>query len=132
MTVRAPRGTRGSTVVFVAVVLVALLGVLAFVVDLGYAWVIRVQLRNAADAGAHAAVAELDGTAEGVAAARTVAISWAALNAAGGAPVAVDRDDVRFGAWDPERGVFVPRSTPSTSPACRSPPTPVRPPSSRP
>src|SRR4051812_23082752 len=101
------RGLRGSTAVFVAVLLAVLIAVLAFVVDLGYAWVIRSQLRNAADAGAHAAVAELDGTPDGVAAARLEAIAWSARNLAGGEPVLVSARDVRFGAWDDAAGALV-------------------------
>lgn len=92
---------------FVAVLLAVVIVVLAFVVDLGYAWVVRGQLRNAADAGAHAAVAELDGTAAGVAAARATAITWAARNVAGGEAVSLAPSDVRFGAWDLDAGAFV-------------------------
>ncbi|MFZ5482461.1 MAG: pilus assembly protein TadG-related protein [Myxococcota bacterium] len=81
---------------------------LAFVVDLSYAFTVKSQLQNAADAAGHAAVAELDGTRDGLDAARSAAVRWAAANEAAGERVAVDPlDDVRLGYWDEGSDAFV-------------------------
>jgi len=56
----------GATVIIVAIALVMLLGFGAFAVDIGYLYVVRNELQNAADAGALAGAAALynnDGTA---------------------------------------------------------------------
>ena len=56
----------GATVIIVALALVMLLGFGAFAVDIGYLYVVRNELQNAADAGALAGAAALynnDGTA---------------------------------------------------------------------
>ena len=60
------RGRRGATIVFVALAMVALLSFAALAVDLGYLYVVRNELQNAADAGALAGAQVLylnDGTA---------------------------------------------------------------------
>lgn len=54
-----PRRHRAQTIAVMAVVLVAIVGALAFVVDLGFQMETRRELQNAADAGALAGVAKL-------------------------------------------------------------------------
>jgi len=61
-----PSERDGATVIIVAIALVMLLGFGAFAVDIGYLYVVRNELQNAADAGALAGAAALynnDGTA---------------------------------------------------------------------
>ena len=49
---RLVREHKGATVVFVAIAMVMFLGFAALAVDLGYLYVVRGELQNAADAGA--------------------------------------------------------------------------------
>lgn len=92
------RRTRGASASVFAILLPVTLAAAAFVVDLGYARVVRGQLRAATDAAAHAAARELDGTEEGLARAREVARWVAAQNLATHTQVDLEDDDVRFGA----------------------------------
>jgi hypothetical protein len=102
---RRRAGRRGGVALIVAGLLTLTVIALAFVIDLAYAWVVRAQLQNAADAAAHAAVAELDGTTTGLAEARAAAVSWAAENRAAGHDVALDpTHDVALGYWEDGRG----------------------------
>ena len=50
--IRLARGHKGATLVFVAIAMVMLLGFAALAVDLGYLYVVRGELQNAADSGA--------------------------------------------------------------------------------
>ena len=56
---RLHRGRQGQILVLAAVILVVLILIAALVVDVGYAFVMRAQLQNAADAASLAAVQEL-------------------------------------------------------------------------
>lgn len=49
---RRLKDTRGATIIFVAVAMVVLLGMAAMAVDVGYFYVIRNEMQNAADSGA--------------------------------------------------------------------------------
>ncbi|MED5374134.1 MAG: pilus assembly protein TadG-related protein [Myxococcota bacterium] len=108
---RPSRG--GNVVVIVALSLVAVLGVAAVAIDGGFARYHRVELQNASDAAAHAAVLAFDGTEEGLWTARQAAVSIAALNTAAGDPVILDPNedndpagDIVSGYWDAETGAF--------------------------
>jgi len=85
-----PGPRRGSIAVLFAVSLVVLLGFGALVVDVGYMRIVEAQLKNAADASSHAATQLLDGTDEGVEAARSVAMELARRNKANGKSVSLD------------------------------------------
>ncbi len=106
---------RGSVAVVVAIVLLALVGVAALVVDLGYARLVQQQLQSAADASALGAVRRLDQTSDGLDNARATAVDVAALNDAHGEPVVLDPNegnsvtgDVCLGVWDDTSGTFSP------------------------
>lgn len=61
LTVAGPRGSRrGQIVPLTAALMIVLLGVAALVVDLGFAWMLRRQEQNAADAAAIAAARHID------------------------------------------------------------------------
>jgi len=97
---------RGATAVLTAICIVALVGILGLVVDLGFVYARKTELQNAADAAALAGARELDGTAAGVAVARAQAIAIAALNGSDFAktPVAISDANIEFapsstGAW---------------------------------
>lgn len=98
---------RGNVSIQVALSLTLLIGVAAIVVDLGLGRYYRQQLSHAAEAGAHAGAAQLDGSIDGMAAAREMAAAVAAENAAAGAPVDLDLNegndetgDIVLGYWD--------------------------------
>lgn len=112
------RRRSGNTAVQVALGLTVLLSVTAVVIDIGRGRVFKHQLRNAAEAAAHAGAAQLDGTTEGMDAARAMAVSVAAENLAAGSPVVLDPNtandpagDVVLGYWEDE--VFVPSTAPA-------------------
>jgi Flp pilus assembly protein TadG len=97
--------------VFVAVTMVALLGIAALALDIGYLYVVRGELQNAADAGALAGAQVLypsDGQSvnEG---ADDVARALVASNYSENATVAVDL--VERGHWNPDTGSFSPNDS---------------------
>ncbi|MFZ5476301.1 MAG: pilus assembly protein TadG-related protein [Myxococcota bacterium] len=98
---------RGAVAILVAVFMIALVSMAAFVVDVGLLRLWRQQLQGAVDAGAHAGTTQLDGTEEGLARARQAAVLVAGANSAGGDAVAVDLNpgndpsgDVVLGYWE--------------------------------
>ena len=70
------RGERGQVLAVVAVALVALLGVAAFAIDVGYAYYAKRQLQSATDAAALAGAQDLPNAATAI----TTATSYAAAN----------------------------------------------------
>ena len=89
---------RGAIGVVVALSLVALLGFLGVVVDLGRLLVIKTELQNAADACALAAVYELDGNAASLTRAENAGITIGTRNAHvfQSTPVSVTSADIKF------------------------------------
>jgi hypothetical protein len=110
------RGSRrGQTAVVVALSATVLFSFGALAVDMGFARAVRVELQNGADAAAHAAVQQLDGTDVGLATARGMAVAVAAQNVAAGTPIALDANaanaedgDLVLGIWDYDAGTFTP------------------------
>lgn len=96
---------RGTVIVLVAVVLVALTAMLALAVDIGYLYVVRADLQKAADA---AALAGASGLSVGQDEAFRRAREYAAKNYADGNPVALEPLDMQLGLWDPETREFTP------------------------
>lgn len=105
-------GERGAAVIYVAILLVVLLGVTALAVDVGYMMVVRNQLQNAADAAALAAARKLGSIYEPLTYAQqqsyvctptdlsSVAQAIALENVAGLESVKVLAPDVIIGQWD--------------------------------
>jgi hypothetical protein len=99
------RGERGATAVMVALLLVAIVSLLALVMNVGHLMTVRAQLHNATDSAALAAARELNGTEEGLAAAKRVAANYAFRHETdsldNGEPrIVIDPDtDVKFGHW---------------------------------
>jgi Flp pilus assembly protein TadG len=93
---RAPRRA-GGIILIVALLLVAIVGIGALAIDLGYTRLVRAELRNAADTAALAAAGTLRDTHnEGQA--RTSAVLYGSYNRAAGAPVQIDpANDITFG-----------------------------------
>lgn len=102
---------KGVVVVYVAIGIIVLIGFVGLAVDLGYMYVVKGQLQNAADAAALAGAAKLDGTTSTIQTdARTEAVSFALKNKAAGQDVTIDPNagnavtgDVVVGNWDPSR-----------------------------
>ncbi|MFH1679054.1 MAG: pilus assembly protein TadG-related protein [Candidatus Eisenbacteria bacterium] len=109
---RGLSGERGSTLIFLAIVLGAILAIAALTIDISLLLLTRVQLQNAADAAALAGAADMAQSGGSQSEARAAAIRLAAANRAfrladetqGNvmAAVTVAEDDVTF----PESGVI--------------------------
>ncbi|MFN7143651.1 MAG: TadE/TadG family type IV pilus assembly protein [Myxococcota bacterium] len=113
------RGRRGNTAIVVAVSCTTFLMFVALTVDLGFARMVRQQLENTSEAAARAGSFKLDGTEEGLDAARQAALDLAAANPAGGRDVLLDRNedndadgDIVLGYWDDEDQSFTPSDEP--------------------
>lgn len=98
------RRSRGNYSGMLVLSLPTLIGSGALVVDLSTQKVVRTQLQAVADISAMAGTDLLDGTSEGVEAARAAAIRAALRNEVNGAPVALVTDNLQIGAWDGEVG----------------------------
>src|SRR5664279_4980316 len=70
---RKARGERGQVLAIVALALVALLGISAFAIDVGYAYYAKRQLQSATDAAALAGAQDLPNGTSAVATATTYA-----------------------------------------------------------
>ncbi len=100
---------------FSALMIVALLAMMAMVVDLGHYWQVRAQLQNGADAAALAGVRDLNGTLAQLPVARLTATSYAAQHVANGSAINLAASDVDVGTWDPALRSYAP-ATGSTPP----------------
>lgn len=94
---------RGFALVYIALMIVVLIGFVGLAVDMGYMFVTKGQLQNAADSGALAGVSQLSD----VTAARQTAKQFAERNKAAGESVNVDLNvansangDIVVGYWD--------------------------------
>lgn len=100
------RNRKGITLVYIALIMVALCAITGLAVDIGYMYVAKGQLQNAADAAALAGASRLPDTSD----ARNEAVAFAAKNLAAGNAVTLSSsgenvlspaNDVTFGNWDP-------------------------------
>jgi Flp pilus assembly protein TadG len=119
---------KGATTIFMAVVLVGIIGIAAFAVDIGYGLVVKTQLQNVADTGTLAGTRELaliyqqqDGwsttdsykyhyltdTEQARVAAKVN--SFSQLNKAGGVAITIrTNDDIIWGKFNKENGELEP------------------------
>jgi hypothetical protein len=112
---KKPHPERGAVLVLVAISMVALLGIAALAVDLGYFFVTRNELQNIGDGSALAGARELGAIYQALPSAqqqtyycdetcqtriRTVAQDVATKNRAGGRSMTVRVEDVLIGQWD--------------------------------
>jgi hypothetical protein len=93
--------------VFVALTLVALLGVASLAIDIGHLFYVRTRLQATADASALAAAQEIPNETS----ARTIAKQYAQSNEGGDTSVLAD-DDVELGHWDSGARSFDPGENP--------------------
>lgn len=99
-----PRRSRGNYSGMLVLSLPTLIGSGALVVDLSTQKVVRTQLQAVADISAMAGTDLLDGTPEGVEAARAAALRAALRNEVNGAPISLVTDNLQIGAWDSQEG----------------------------
>lgn len=97
------RDERGVVAVVAALMLAVFIGMAGLVVDLGYLFVVRSMLQNAADAGSLAAAASLS---YGPEEARNQAQLLAGYHTVHGSPVALTPADIELGTWDMQTKVF--------------------------
>ena len=105
------RDTRGVTLLWVALLLVVLLGIAALAVDVGYMAVTRNESQNAADAAALAGARLLGQNYYERTLPRTEGVSaqaqdTAALNAVAAEKLAADNAITQIGTWDPAAKTF--------------------------
>jgi len=105
-TARAAR--RGATLVLAALLMIAMLGMVAFAVDCGYMSLVRGQLQVAADSAAMAA-AQVMGSSQSNPV--QTAKDFAAYHVAGGRNVSLQNSDVEYGVWNPNSQTFTPSSS---------------------
>lgn len=115
------KNENGMVIVWLAIFIAVLVAMAGLAVDVGYMYVAKGQLQNAADAAALAGVASLAKVpppSSPYTAARADAISIAAANRAATKPVTLESDntnnlgadnDITFGHWD---GAYTPGGTP--------------------
>jgi len=102
----------GNVVVLAALFMVALLGMVAFAVDIGYIALTKTELQNAADSAAMAAASVLNSPASDI---RKEAETYANKHYAAGKKVNVTDSDVEFGYWDIPKNKFIASSTVSNA-----------------
>jgi hypothetical protein len=104
---------RGATAIQVALSLMVTGGFCAMAMELAYLQVVVTQLQTVADGASHAALLKLDGTANGVAAAKADAKAVAALMRVNNKPFVLPDSQIVFGDWDNVTKTFVPSADPT-------------------
>jgi hypothetical protein len=102
-----PCQRRGATLVLAALLMVAMMGMVAFAVDCGYMSLVRNQLQVAADSAAMAATGVMGSSQSDPVA---VAQTFANYHFAGGRNVALKTSDIEYGTWDATSRTFTPTS----------------------
>src|SRR5689334_8532080 len=100
---RSPDDRRGAITVLAAVLMVVMLGFVAFGVDVGYMLLVKTQLQVAADSAAMAAAANMAGTQSQMNAAAQL---YAGYHQAGGKQVTLQTSDIQYGLWDSTARTF--------------------------
>lgn len=106
---------RGNFLLFFALALVPVLGFGAIAIDVGYLRKSQMELQNATDAAAHAALLRYRDDLEDEDAAREAAKLLAASNRVAGEPLHLADTDIVFGQWDFEARVFQAGQRPSNA-----------------
>ncbi len=99
------RSRRGNVVVLSAFFMVALVGMVAFSVDIGYITLTKAEVQNAADSAALAAAAVLHKTPAEI---RAEARTFAESHMAAAKQIELADTDVEFGNWNLDTKVFTP------------------------
>jgi len=102
---RPARRRRGAIIVLAAFLMIAMLGFVAFSVDLGWIVLVKTELQNAADSAALAAGTKMSDSRANM---ESIAQNYAGRHTAGGQAVALTSTDIEYGLWDSESQSFVP------------------------
>lgn len=94
---------RGAVIVLAALLMVVVLGMVAFTIDIGYITHVKTELQRTADACALAAVAQLPDQEAAVDTAQSVA-----KENYGTAGPDLELSDIEFGYWDRDTATFTP------------------------
>jgi Flp pilus assembly protein TadG len=110
----------GAIAVIMALCLTALMGFAALGFDLAYVRLARLEMKNASDAAAHAAILRLRSSSAATESlkavdSRSAGEMVALANTVLGKPMTLQDDDFTFGTWDPSVKSFVAGSTPYTA-----------------
>lgn len=98
---------RGAVAVLVALLLIFIMGMVAFGVDIGYIVLVRTQLQAAVDSAAMAAVPAMIDDVDGV---YDAANAYAGKHWAGGEYVSLETSDVEIGTWEADTATFTPNA----------------------
>ncbi|MCA9102204.1 MAG: hypothetical protein KDA63_13665, partial [Planctomycetales bacterium] len=96
---------RGAVIVLFALVVVFLLGMVAFAIDTGYIFTVNTELRRASDAGALAGAGLL---VQGIDKAEAATREYVKANIVGARAVTDDEIEFETGHWDPDARTFLP------------------------
>ncbi len=107
-----PRRRKAQIVVWAALLLVVVLGIVAFAIDVGYMLLTRGQLQAAVDSSAMAAAATMSRPKEEFMA---EAREFAGYHKAAGADVTLEDDQIEYGVWDAETRTFAPTDVPGNA-----------------
>ena len=99
------RHRRGAIAVLAALMLVLLLGMIAFAIDVGYISMVSTQLQAAADS---AALAAAGASSQSTSAIQQVAQTFAGYHSVAGRLVQLSASDVQLGTWDSTSCTFSP------------------------
>ena len=94
---RSAFSRRGAILVLSALLMVAMVGMLAFALDVGYMFHVRAEMQRSVDSGAMAGAGVL---VNGQPAAEAEVYKFVALNKAGGKKLDSSKITVQFGQWD--------------------------------
>ncbi len=100
----APSGRRGAITVLTALLMVMMMGFLAFSIDTGYIATVKTELQRATDAAAYAGASEL---INGSTSARAEAFEFLGLNKVGNKALTSTDAQIDFGHWDSVAKSFV-------------------------
>jgi Flp pilus assembly protein TadG len=116
MRARGTRHQRGAVAIIVAIMLLVLGGFMALSLNVGHLMSVRGELQNASDSGALAGAWDLDGTADGIAKARTSAFDYAGRHSTDIQAIKNSDTIVEFGYWSVTSKKFFPISDPTSMP----------------
>ena len=105
---------RGTIAILMTVCMTVFFGFAALGFDLAYVRYARLQLQNATDAAAHAALVKLRKTGS-ISAARAAAKAIAAQNLVWGNTLTLQDSEIRFGSWNFDTHIFTNGITPANA-----------------
>lgn len=102
------RSRRGVVAVLAAVLMVVMVGMIAFSIDIGYLAVVRSQLQTAADSAALAGAGAMNLSSADV---QAIAQQFASANSVSGRSIQLNANDIEYGNWDTSTRLFTPSAS---------------------